>query len=115
MNKFESAGRMPDEEDAFNYIRTLANFRKQSPHLFSGKFIHFVPIDGIYVYFWTYEDDIMMCVLNRSEVEKNIDFNRFKEILSGDKELTSLFGNYKIKAGTTNVIPALSFDVYVNQ
>ncbi len=115
VNKFESAGRMPDEEDAFNYIRTLANFRKQSPHLFSGKFVHFVPIDGIYVYFWTYEDDIMMCVLNRSEVEKNIDFNRFKEILSGDKELTSLFGNYKIKAGTTNVIPALSFDVYVNR
>ncbi|MBU2045211.1 MAG: glycoside hydrolase family 13 protein, partial [Bacteroidetes bacterium] len=50
-NKFTSSGRTSKENEAFNYIKTLANYRKNTPALQTGKMMQYVPVDGIYVYF----------------------------------------------------------------
>ncbi|KZK66654.1 alpha-amylase [Shewanella baltica] len=55
-NAFTSQGLSEHQRQAQQFVRTLLNYRKQSPALQSGDLLHFVPQDGIYVQF--------RCVLN---------------------------------------------------
>ncbi|MCU8018517.1 glycoside hydrolase family 13 protein [Shewanella sp. SM72] len=50
-NAFTGRGLSEPQRQAQQFIRTLLNYRKQSPVLQSGDLLHFVPQDGIYVQF----------------------------------------------------------------
>jgi glycosidase len=54
-NKFLSSGRTAKENEMFDLVKTVANFRKNSSALTTGKFMQYVPQDGLYVYF-RYDD-----------------------------------------------------------
>ncbi|MGI8598696.1 MAG: glycoside hydrolase family 13 protein [Chitinophagaceae bacterium] len=78
-NKFTAAGRTDRENDAFNYVKTVANFRKQSPAITSGKLMQYVPEDWVYTYFRYNNQQTVMVVMNTANEEKNIDLVRFAE------------------------------------
>ncbi len=78
-NKFTEAGRTDKENEAFNYIKKLANYRKNTDALYNGKTMQFVPEDGIYVYFRYNDTKTIMVVFNSNDVEKKLDLTRFKE------------------------------------
>ncbi|OQP41000.1 alpha-amylase [Niastella yeongjuensis] len=78
-NKFEPGGRTPAENDVYNYVRTLANYRKTSPALTTGKLMQYVPEDGVYVYFRYTAVQTVMCVMNPADQVKEIDMHRFGE------------------------------------
>lgn len=82
-NKFTAAGRTAKENDIFNYIKTLANFRKQSKALQTGKLMQFVPEDGVYVYFRYDAKQTIMCIMNQNNEAKTIDLSRFAERTKG--------------------------------
>lgn len=50
-NAFTGQGLSEPQRQAQQFVRTLLNYRKQSPALQSGDLLHFVPQDGIYVQF----------------------------------------------------------------
>lgn len=79
-NKFLKNGRNSEEEEIHNHVATLANFRKTSPALTTGKLLHFIPEDGVYVYFRYSEDQTIMCIMNPEKTEKPLNIERFKEI-----------------------------------
>jgi glycosidase len=92
VNKFTAAGRTAQENEAFNYIKALANYRKNTSALQSGKTMQFVPIDGIYVYFRYDDAKTVMVVYNSNMESKTVTLNRFKERTTGfnkAKEITS--------------------------
>jgi neopullulanase len=78
VNKFTEQGRTPHEQEVYSLIRTLANFRKQSSALKTGKFMHYLPVDGVYVYFRYDDSQTIMCIMNTSEKEVSIDFTRYR-------------------------------------
>jgi glycosidase len=78
-NKFEPGGRTPSENDVYNYVKTLANYRKTSPALTSGQLMQYVPEDGVYVYFRYTVRQTILCVMNPTDNEKEIDMTRFAE------------------------------------
>jgi hypothetical protein len=78
-NKFEPGGRTPAENDVYNYVRTLANYRKTSPALTTGKLMQYVPEDGVYVYFRYTAQQTVICVMNPTDQDKEIDMRRFTE------------------------------------
>ncbi len=83
INKFTAAGRSPKENEAFNYFKKLANYRRANPVLQSGKMTHFVPEDGVYVYFRHNSDRTVMCVMNCNDGPKTINTKRFSERMAG--------------------------------
>ena len=84
-DKFTEAGRTDKENEAFNYVKTLANFRKNSPALKTGSMINFIPENGIFVYFRKNDNDLVMCIVNQNkEKVTEMDLSRFKETL-GDR------------------------------
>jgi neopullulanase len=79
VNKFESTGRTEVENDAFNYVKKFANFRKNSTALKTGNFTQYLPQDGVYVYFRYDNNETVMCVFNQNDGPKTIELSRFSE------------------------------------
>ena len=82
-NKFTAAGRTAKENEAFNFVKKLAQYRKKSPALQTGQLTQFLPRDGMYVYFRHIESQSVMVVLNQSDEAKILDTQRFAERLNG--------------------------------
>ena len=82
-NKFTPAGRSPKENDAFNYVKTLANYRKNTAALYSGRLTQYLPEDGVYVYFRYDNSKTIMIVTNSMDKEKIIGTTRFNERMGG--------------------------------
>lgn len=79
VNKFEATGRSQQENEIYNYIKTLADFRKKSSALKKGKTMQFIPQNGVYVYFRYDDKQTIMCVMNVNEQQTSIDLSRYNE------------------------------------
>jgi glycosidase len=110
-NKFDAKGRTAKENEAFNYIKTLANYRKKTSALQNGKTMQYVPEEGIYVYFRYDDQKTVMVIYNGNDEAKKLKLERFKERtsgFSGAKEITNGiilkdFGALDLSAKTTLV------------
>lgn len=78
-NKFTAAGRTAQENDLFNYVRTIANFRKNSSAIKTGKLLQYVPEDAVYTYFRMDSRQTVMIVMNTASDEKTVHLGRFIE------------------------------------
>ncbi|CAN5213856.1 glycoside hydrolase family 13 protein [soil metagenome] len=83
VNKFSIAGRSAKEEGIWRYIAKLANFRKNSSAITTGKLMQFVPEDAVYVYFRYDNRQTLMTVMNTGKQRKEIKLDRFTERTSG--------------------------------
>ncbi len=79
INKFSYNGRTEKDNQIFNVIKTLANFRKKSSALTTGKLMQYLPEDGVYTYFRYDNNQTVMVVMNTSKIEKNISFKNYAE------------------------------------
>jgi glycosidase len=112
VNKFTAAGRTEKENEAFNYVRKLATYRKNNEVLQTGKMMQFVPQDGVYVYFRYNADKTVMMVMNGEEKEVALSTARFAERTSGftqalnvaTDEVLADISQLKIPAKTTLVL-----------
>lgn len=112
VNKFSSAGRTEKENEAFNYVKKLANYRKNNEVLQTGKMMQFIPEDGIYVYFRYNNQKTVMVVMNGNTEAKTLGTDRFSEMILGRKaaknvvsdELLADISQLKIPAKTTLVL-----------
>ncbi|UKT64091.1 glycoside hydrolase family 13 protein [Pedobacter mucosus] len=84
-NKFIADGRNSKENEAFTFVKTLANYRKNSAALQTGKLMQFVPQDDVYVYFRYNENakGTVMVVVNPTEKDKSVNADRFAEQTKG--------------------------------
>jgi glycosidase len=111
-NKFSKEGRTTSEDSVYNWTRTLANFRKKSSAIKTGKMMQFVPEDWVYTYFRYDDRQTVMVVMNTASTEKTIDASRFEErtngfrsgrIVTGDKTI-ELTGKWTLPAKTIWVV-----------
>ncbi|CAN5482367.1 glycoside hydrolase family 13 protein [soil metagenome] len=111
-DKFDAPARTSGENEAFEYVKALANFRKKSSAIANGNTMQYVPKDGVYVYFRYDKKQTIMVVLNTNDKASVIDANRFadrtkgftvgKEVVSGKS--VALSGNINIPAKTSYVL-----------
>ncbi len=82
-NVFTAEGRTADQNELFNYLKTLLNWRKAKSVIHNGKFMHFIPENGTYVYFRYTDSESVMVILNNNNEAKTLDTKRFNERLIG--------------------------------
>jgi glycosidase len=94
-NKYTEAGRSAQENEAFNYVKTLANFRKNSPALQNGKLMQYVPENDVYVYFryTTEAKGTIMVIVNSGDSDRKIETERFSERVQGLTEARNVITN----------------------
>lgn len=92
LDKFNAAGRTDKENEAFNHLRTLAQYRKSRPSLYGGKMVCFIAENETLVYFRVKEKEVNMMVLHTGKKKATLDLTRFQEILKdfkGGKDILS--------------------------
>ena len=80
---FTTSGRTDKQNEAFNYLKKLLNWRKNKDVIHHGQLKHFIPENGIYVYFRYNDNEKVMVVFNNSDKDQTIDYERFTESLDG--------------------------------
>ena len=111
-DKFTAGGRTSKENEAFNYIKALANYRKKTPALQTGKLMQYIPQNGIYVYFRYDAQKTVMVIYNSNADEQQLNADRFNQRMEGFASGTNVITgeavadikNIKIAGKTTLVV-----------
>jgi glycosidase len=105
-NAFTPEGRTKKENEVFYYLQTLLKYRKNNPVLQNGKMKQFIPQDGIYVYFRYNNDKTVMVIANNNNEPKELELNRFDEMLSPKTQAIDIVNNQTIELGRNMLVPA---------
>ena len=90
VNKFESSGRTGKDREIYEHVKALANFRKTSSALSTGKMMQYVPVDGVYAYFRYDAKQTIMVVMNTAKEEKKITISDYAERTGGFTNYTNV-------------------------
>ena len=111
-NAFTASGRTAEQQDYFSFTSRLFNWRKSKKVIHTGKMMHFLPENNIYVYFRYNVDETVMVIINNNPEDQKLNLDRFAERINGfskgkdiltDQQIT-LQSNIKIKAKTSMVL-----------
>ena len=105
-NKFTADGRNKKENEAFDFVKKLANFRKNTPALHSGKLMQFYPENGIYVYFRYDANKTVMIATNSMDKEMSLETGRFSERIKDFKSAKNVITDQQLNDLVTIKIPA---------
>ena len=106
VNKFTAAGRTAAENEVFDYLRKLANYRKQHEVLQTGKLMQYVPENGIYVYFRYNDAKTVMVILNANDTPQSLATTRFTERINGFSKALDIITGKEQSITDTISIPA---------
>jgi len=82
INAFSANGRTTVQNEYFNFLSKLLNWRKNKPVIHTGLLTHYAPENDVYVYFRHNEKENIMVILNNNETEHSIKTDRFTESLN---------------------------------
>jgi neopullulanase len=105
-NKFTKEGRTSQENEAFEYVKKIANYRKQSTALTTGKFMQYIPDNGVYTYFRYDNKQTVMIVMNTATEKKNIKPSDFSERTKGFQTALNIADGTKLSLANGFEIPA---------
>ena len=94
-NKFELSGRTVKDHEIWRHVHALANYRKQSTAIMTGKMTQYVPEDGVYVYFRYDAKQTVMVVMNTAKTDKVISFKKYLERTTGFTQYTDVISKDK--------------------
>lgn len=80
-NSFSSEGRSPLQNEAYDFISAVANWRKTSDAIGKGSMKHFMPTNGVYLYQRAYGPEEAIVVLNGKDEDIDLDMSRYAEII----------------------------------
>jgi len=113
-NMFTGENLSIDQKDVLDYTRALFNWRKGNKAVQDGKLTHYIPEDGIYVYFRTLEKEkqsVMVIINNNAKYEKTLATDRFEENLKGFKHGKDVLDGSQVKDLGKIVLPAKSVKI----
>ena len=83
-NAFTAVNLTEYEKEALDFTKNLLNWRKNKEVIHTGRLKHYVPEEGLYVYFRYNEKESVMVILNNNEKEsRTITKERYLEALDG--------------------------------
>jgi glycosidase len=82
VNAFTQQGLTAQQREIQETLKTVLNFRKSSDAIKSGKFTHFAPEKGIYVFFRHSSLQTVMVVVNKNTQPIELPLERFSSLLA---------------------------------
>lgn len=84
VNAFQKNGRTVMQQEAFDFMRKLLQWRKGNKVISEGRMKHFMPRKNVYVYERSYNGKSILVVMNGVSREVDLDLEHYKEVI-GDK------------------------------
>ena len=107
-NAFTMEGRTKEQNEAFDFLRKLMNWRQGNKTVQFGKLTHYIPENGVYVYFRHDDKGSVMVMLNNTNEDKEVDLTRFAENIEGFKTGKSVLDKLYFDQLNKITIPAKS-------
>ena len=108
VNKFVKEGRTPQENDFWNHISVLANFRRNSAALTKGRLMQYLPDEGLFTYFRYHPQQTVMVISHTGTSEKNVVISRFTERTSGFTKMKNVLTGELMKMEDFTIKPKQS-------
>lgn len=105
VNAFTNTGLSTQQAESQLFIKKLLNWRKKTDVIHKGKTIHFVPQEGVYVYFRYDDNKTVMVILNNNEKPVTLRLERFKSLLSASQKGFDVLEEKQIKLGGELYLP----------
>jgi neopullulanase len=102
---FTGVGLTESEASVQALVKKLANYRKQSTALKTGKMMQYVPKDGLYVYFRYDDQQTVMCVMNTGDKPMDVDFANYRERTSAFSTAIDVMGSSAFDLSAKTKIP----------
>lgn len=84
VDAFTPAGRTDIQNEAWNYMRKLLQWRKNSQEVANGQLVHYTPDrTGCYVYARIKDGKTVLVLLNGTDREQDLSMERFHEVTKG--------------------------------
>ncbi|MCE3283198.1 MAG: alpha-amylase [Chitinophagaceae bacterium] len=93
------------EIEAQEWTKKIANYRKSSSAIKTGKLMQYVPDDGLYVYFRYDGKQTVMCIMNTSDKAKTVEFSKYPEMTKGIKSVKNITGEQPTEGDSFLVEP----------
>lgn len=84
-NAFTKEGRTAEQQKFFEFSSKLFTWRKSKEVIHTGKMMHYVPDNNVYVYFRYNEKETVMVIINNNSDKQTLKTNRFKESIQNLK------------------------------
>lgn len=107
VNAYTGEGLSEKQKQAQDYVRKLLNWRRHCAAVHSGALKHFVPADGIYVYFRYNDSGKVMVILNKNSEPRSLDTSRFSEIMGSCTSGTEIISGKTITNLKNLEVPAM--------
>ena len=90
IDAFTAAGRTPLQNEYFNYLAKLLHWRQHEKVIQTGKLIHYIPQNDVYVYFRYNDKATVMVILNNNDTEQTLSTARFSQCIKNFKQGTDV-------------------------
>ena len=105
-NKFTAAGRNARENEAFEFVKKLATYRRDHKVLHTGKLMQYLPENGLYVYFRYDATGTVMVASNTSDKPATLPTARFAERITGFTKARNVLTGETVNDLSTLALPA---------
>jgi glycosidase len=107
-NAFNPDSQTKEQKEFYDFTQKILNWRKNNEVIHTGKTTHYLPENGVYVYFRFNEKGSVMVVLNNNEKEQTLQLKRFEENLKSYTKGKDIISGNEIPLSETLTIPAKS-------
>jgi len=95
---FSRSGRTPLQNEAYDFISTILQWRKHAPAMSSARMIHFMPDNGLYLYQRTASTgEKATVVLNGTDRQLEVDMSRYTEIIPVGQKYTDILTSEQVE------------------
>lgn len=106
INAFTKNGRTDLQNEAWNYLQKLLQWRKKNKAVCEGKLIHYAPDSDCYVYLRIKNNDKVLIILNGANSERTLRMNKYGEIIGNSKSGKEIISEQTLDLTDTLKIPA---------
>jgi glycosidase len=92
VNKFLASGRDSLENEAFEYIKYLANWRKTSTAIQEGELVQYIPKKGHYEFARISDEEIVFVIVNQNDTSISINLEDYDDVLKGLRKYHAILG-----------------------
>ena len=105
INAFTAKGRNSVQNEYFNYMSKLLNWRKNKPVIHTGLLTQYAPENDIYAFF-RYNDKVtIMVIINNNETDQTLKTDRFAESLKTNTSGTDVMTGVKYDLSSSIILP----------
>ncbi len=101
VNGFTGEGLTYQQKDVKDFIQRILTWRKGATAIQKGELLHYVPENGVYVYFRYDNSEKVMVILNKNEKPVLLQLDRFRRILGDYTKGKEIISGREVNLGDT--------------